>query len=95
MPTAEREAWLSGLLADWRGVVSEPVDRALCAFAEQLTLHPSRMSEADVEALRVVGLDDAGIHDATQVVSYFNYINRVADALDVDLEPEMPAPERG
>ncbi|MEM7117841.1 MAG: hypothetical protein AAF614_35750 [Chloroflexota bacterium] len=44
------------------------------------------MSPADLDALRAHGLDDRAIHDATQVISYFNYINRVADALGV--EPE-------
>lgn len=48
------------------------------------------MTEADVRELRVAGLDDASIHDAVQVIAYFNYINRVADAVHVDLEPEMP-----
>lgn len=47
------------------------------------------MSEHDVQALRAVGFDDVAIHDAIQVVSYFNYINRVADAVHVDLEPGM------
>jgi alkylhydroperoxidase family enzyme len=51
------------------------------------------MSEGDVEALRGVGLDDVAIHDATQVVAYFNYINRVADALGV--EPEAFVREWG
>ena len=32
------------------------------------------------------GLDDVAIHDATQIIGFFNYINRVADALGV--EPE-------
>lgn len=41
------------------------------------------MSAEDVAALRAAGFDDRGIHDATQVAAYFNYINRVADALDV------------
>ena len=44
------------------------------------------MSPADLDTLRAHGLDDRTIHDATQVISYFNYINRVADALGV--EPE-------
>jgi alkylhydroperoxidase family enzyme len=44
------------------------------------------MSAADIESLRSVGLDDRAIHDATQVIAYFNYINRIADALGV--EPE-------
>ena len=44
------------------------------------------MEEADVEALRAVGWDDRAVHDATQIVAYFNYINRVADGLGVDPE---------
>lgn len=63
----------------------------MCAFAERLTRDPARMREADVAELRAHGLGDIEIHDAVQVVSYFNYINRVADALHVDLEPEMEA----
>ncbi len=54
------------------------------------------MLEADVARLRAEGLDDVQIHDAIEVVSYFNYINRVADAAHVDLEPEMePYPDSG
>lgn len=48
------------------------------------------MLAADVEGLRALGLDDESIHDCIQVVSYFNYINRIADAVHVELEPEMP-----
>ncbi len=44
------------------------------------------MDEADILNLRSVGLDDVAIHDATQVVGFFNYINRVADALGVARE---------
>ena len=44
------------------------------------------MAQQDVDALRAVGLADPAIHDASQVVSYFNYINRIADALGVELE---------
>ena len=44
------------------------------------------MSEDDIIALRSLGLDDRAIHDATQVIAYFNYINRIADALDVTPE---------
>lgn len=40
-----------------------------------------------MDALRAAGFDDTAIHDAAQVIAYFNYINRVADALGVDLEP--------
>jgi alkylhydroperoxidase family enzyme len=52
------------------------------------------MDRSDVAGLRDQGLDDRAIHDAIQVVAYFAYINRVADAVGVDLEPEMPADPR-
>ena len=56
------------------------------------------MGAGDVEVLRDAGWDDRAIHDATQVCAYFNYINRIADALGVELEtwldPEgRPFPE--
>jgi len=60
-------------------------------YAEKLTLTPAKMTPEDHAPLRAHGLSDRDIHDATQVISYFNYINRVADALGTDLEPEMPA----
>lgn len=44
------------------------------------------MGEADVQGLRAAGLDDVAIHDATQIIGFFNYINRVADALGVQPE---------
>ena len=49
------------------------------------------MKAGDVQALRDRGFDDLAIHDLIQVVAYFNYINRIADATHVDLEPEMQA----
>lgn len=70
--------------------VSGATDHALAVFAEKLTREPWRMSAADADALRAVGLSDRAIHDAVQVIAYFNYINRVADGLGVDLEPGMP-----
>ena len=48
------------------------------------------MTEEDVNALRNQGHSEEAIHDAAQVISYFNYINRIADALGVDPEEFMP-----
>lgn len=71
---------------DWRTAPLSLVDRALCEFAAKLTHTSAKMLPADLDALRLAGLDDRAIHDAVQVIAYFNYINRVADSLGV--EPE-------
>lgn len=89
MDEGSREAWLARLADDWRTASLDPVDAALCAYAEKLTRAPATMSAADLEPLRRAGLDDPAIHEAIQVIAYFNYINRVADAVHVDLEPDM------
>jgi alkylhydroperoxidase family enzyme len=52
-------------------------------FAVKLTRTPYKHTRADVEALRAAGFDDTGILQVTLIAAYFNYINRVADALGV------------
>jgi len=47
------------------------------------------MREQDVQRLRDAGFEDAQILVAVQVIGYFNYINRLADALGVEPEPWM------
>lgn len=64
--------------------------RTLCAYAVKLTLYPHRLSPEDIDVLRSADLDDRTIVDANQVVSYFNYVNRIADGLGVELEREWP-----
>ena len=61
----------------------------MCDFAVKLTLTPGAMGEADVGMLRALGFSDEAVTIATQVVSYFNYINRIADGLGVDAEDWM------
>jgi alkylhydroperoxidase family enzyme len=44
------------------------------------------VSGEDIQRLRDAGLDDEGISSATQVIAYFNYINRIAEGLGVPME---------
>ena len=53
---------------------------------------PSEVGAADADALRAHGLDDEAIHDAIQVIAYFNYINRIAEGVGTDPEPEWGRP---
>ncbi len=55
-------------------------------YAVKLTLTPGKMGDGEVESLREVGFGQAAILDICQVVSYFNYVNRMADGLGVELE---------
>jgi uncharacterized peroxidase-related enzyme len=80
------DEFVHAIARDWRTADLSDADRALCAYAEKLTLHQGAMGPSDLDVLRSHGFDDTAIHDATQVVSYFNYITRVADGLGV--EPE-------
>ena len=65
--------------------------QALVRHAIKLTRAPAAMTEHDVAALRALGLSHAGIHDATAVAAYFNFVNRMALGLGVALEPEIVA----
>ena len=52
-------------------------------YVSQLTRDATRISRQDHERLRSAGFDDQGILQITLIASWFNYINRVADALGV------------
>ena len=62
--------------------------RALCDFAVKLTREPAAIGQRDIDHLRAHGWSDVAVHDAIQVVAYFNYINRVADAVGIEDEPD-------
>ena len=58
----------------------------LCKFAEKLTINPEKIKKNDIESLKTFDFNEIEISEIVQVISYFNYINRVADGLG--LEPE-------
>ena len=60
--------------------------RAMLDYVTQLTEDATRITPKDHERLRAVGFDDRGILQITLIASWFNYINRVADALGVGRE---------
>ncbi len=62
-------------------------DRVMLDYVVQITKDATRISPVDHERLRAVGFDDKGILQITLIASWFNYINRVADALGVGRKP--------
>lgn len=80
------DAYVHAVVRNWRAAPLAPADRALCAMAAKLTHEPKAMRPDDLDRLREHGFDDRAIHDAVQVVAYFNAMTRIAEALGV--EPE-------
>jgi len=76
------------LLTDWSAAGLAPIDRLLLDFAAKLTREPASISRWDIEQLQLQGLDDRAVHDVVQVTAYFNYVNRIADGLGVELEED-------
>jgi uncharacterized peroxidase-related enzyme len=66
---------------NWRQAKLADREAAMCAYAEKLTLAPAEVTEADLQPLRDVGLDDHQICELVQVVGMFNMTNRVSTAL--------------
>ncbi len=55
-------------------------------YATKLTVKPSEMKKMDVERLRSIGFSDSQILDLNLITSYFNFVNRIAEGLGVELE---------
>ena len=74
---------VESLKYDYEKASLSPQDRAMLDFAIKITRDATEVSRADLAALRTVGFDDVGILQITLIASWFNYINRVADALGI------------
>jgi uncharacterized peroxidase-related enzyme len=68
---------------DFRTAAISEQDRVMLEYVETLTKDATRIGKADHEKLRATGFDDKGILQITLIAAWFNYINRVADALGV------------
>jgi uncharacterized peroxidase-related enzyme len=77
------DALIKALREDYRTAPITEQERVMLDFVVKLTKDATRCSPADHEALRAVGFDDRGILQITLIAAWFNYINRVADALGV------------
>jgi uncharacterized peroxidase-related enzyme len=67
---------------------------ALLEYAIALTVAPRDVQRSDVQRLQQAGLSAREVIDATQVVAYFNYVNRIAEGLGVALEDSWSEQDR-
>jgi uncharacterized peroxidase-related enzyme len=80
------EELVKALQEDYKTAPISEQDRVMLDYVTQLTRDATRISQQDHDRLRAVGFDDRGILQITLIASWFNYINRVADALGVGRE---------
>jgi len=77
------EAMVEALKKDYRKAPISDQDRTMLDYVVKLTKDATQCSREDHARLRAAGFDDRGILQITLIASWFNYINRVADALGV------------
>lgn len=92
------EALVEAIRRDYATAPITEAERVMLDYVVQLTRDATRIGPDDHVRLRAVGFDDRGILQITLIASWFNYINRVADALGVGRDPATapcPAPAAG
>jgi uncharacterized peroxidase-related enzyme len=77
---------VEALQRDYTTAPISPQDRLMLDYVVKLTKDATKVQKDDIEELRAAGFDDRGILQITLIASWFNYINRVADALGVGRE---------
>jgi uncharacterized peroxidase-related enzyme len=71
---------------DYTTAPISPQDRVMLDYVVKVTKDATKVWKDDIERLQSVGFDDRGILQITLIAAWFNYINRVADALGVGRE---------
>ena len=77
------EPLVKAIQGDYRSAPISDQDRTMLEYVEKITRDATQVCRQDHERLRAAGFDDKGILQITLIASWFNYINRVADALGV------------
>jgi uncharacterized peroxidase-related enzyme len=80
------QALVKALEQDYTTAPISEQDRVMLDYVVKVTKDATKVGKEDHEKLRALGFDDRGILQITLIAAWFNYINRVADALGVGRE---------
>lgn len=80
--------WVARVEVNFRHADLTPRERALAEYAAKITRAPAELEAGDLTVLRAVGLRDIDILDAAAVAAYFNFSNRINNAIGVPPNPE-------
>jgi uncharacterized peroxidase-related enzyme len=78
-----KEELVAALREDYANAPITKQERVMLDYVVQLTKDATRITPHDHARLRTAGFDDKAILQITLIAAWFNYINRVADALGV------------
>ncbi len=82
------DAKINALVTDHKSIDFPIRTLAILNYAEKLTLTPGMVNEYDVQNLRIHDIKDEDILNINLVVSYFNFVNRIANGLGVEFSEE-------
>ena len=77
---------IAALRVDYKSAPITEAEMAMCDYVVQLTKDATKIHPGYHAKLHAVGFDDQAILQITLIASWFNYINRVADALGIGRE---------
>ena len=81
------EGFVKALVEDYENAPLTPQDRVMLDYVTVITKDATHVTPSHHKGLRQAGFDDRAILQITLIASWFNYINRVADALGVGRGP--------
>jgi uncharacterized peroxidase-related enzyme len=77
------------ILRDFRNAGLTEAEVAMLAYAEQIAIDASKITEADIDALRAVGFSDLNIADIALAASYRSFMSRYFDAVGATVEQQF------
>ena len=73
---------------DYNSINLTETELTYCQFAEQHTLTPGKSTTEIINKLKALGESDRSILDATMIIAYFNFVNRIVARLQIELETD-------
>jgi len=77
---------ISEIVSDFQTADIDETTKAILAFAVKVTKAAPTITPADLEHLRSYGLTDEALFAIVEVVGFFCYVNRIADAFGIELD---------
>ena len=77
---------ITQIVTDFQAADIDEATKAILEFAVKVTKAAPTVTQADLEHLRSYGLTDEALFAIVEVVGFFNYVNRIADAFGIELD---------